>query len=102
MVVELLFCKGSFFTLKEMNFQGNNAKNYWSTSNIFVDNKWTPTLLIDQTKFIKLRVILGILNDTNISAVLKLQALEVVSAVQKNIPKIPQIQKKSLHISNII
>ena len=55
---------------------------YWSTGDLFVNNNWTPTISIAQTK-IPRKNILKFINDTKVPSVLKLQDSDVGSEVQK-------------------
>ena len=57
--------------------------NYRSTGDFSVNNHWSPTLPISQTKVIFVRNILELLNNTSVTAVLKIWALEVGSLVPK-------------------
>ena len=57
--------------------------------NVSVTNHCIPTISIAQTKFIEVRKMLEYLNNTNVPDVLKLQASEVGSAIQKYPKKAP-------------
>ena len=68
-------------------------ENYRSTGNLSVNKYWTPTLSLAQTKLLEVRNVLELLNDTNVPAVMKLQASEVWSAVQKYPQNAPNPEK---------
>ena len=88
--MEILSCKGSVFILGQglsamlrvilPNFR---EEEHRSTVNFSVHNHCTPTLPIDQTKVIVMKNILEHQNDTNLVAVLKIQASEVGPTVQE-------------------
>ena len=83
------FLKISIFLLNLNNFR---ERKYRSTDDLPINNHYTPTLTIAQTKIHDMRNMLGRWNDTNLPSVMKLQVSEVGLVVQNN-PKRPKIHR---------